>query len=242
MSINSREDANRYYHIVNKLVDDYMDKWNIRPSNLKKYLKKGSDKFEKFIERNGLKEVNGIIKIIDDVIDDIVYMETDGILTFEKFKMFESDDFKITSLLQCLYKGIGKTDIKTEKILADHFDANLSQINIVDSDKHIFKISNWENEDISVIAYNKDEFDIIKVNIKEYLLDKLLKKEFDLISTISIKLDGLIEKEKFEKEIESKLNEKNLTELISSLLNDKYKNINFEKTENYYIWVCKKEE
>jgi hypothetical protein len=53
MSINSREDANRYYQVVNKLVDEYMDKWKIRPVNLKKYLKEGSDKFEKFIERNG---------------------------------------------------------------------------------------------------------------------------------------------------------------------------------------------
>ena len=49
MSISSREDANKYYQVVNKLVDDYMDKWKIKPTNLKRYLKTGSDKFEKFI-------------------------------------------------------------------------------------------------------------------------------------------------------------------------------------------------
>ena len=38
MAINNREDANRYYQIVNELVDDYLDKWKIRPSNLKRYL------------------------------------------------------------------------------------------------------------------------------------------------------------------------------------------------------------
>jgi hypothetical protein len=39
MSINSKEDANKYYQVVNNLVDDYIDKWN-KPSNLKKILKK----------------------------------------------------------------------------------------------------------------------------------------------------------------------------------------------------------
>jgi len=43
MSINSREDANKYYQVVNKLVDEYIDKWKIKPTNLKRYLKNGSD-------------------------------------------------------------------------------------------------------------------------------------------------------------------------------------------------------
>jgi hypothetical protein len=115
MSISSREDANKYYQVVNKLVDEYMDTCKIRPVNHKKYLKEDSDKFRKFIERNGLKDVNGIKQVIKDVLEDRVHMETDGVLTFESFKVFESDEFKITSLVQCLYKGVGKTDIKAEK-------------------------------------------------------------------------------------------------------------------------------
>jgi len=242
MSINSREDANRYYQVVNKLVDEYMDKWKIRPVNLKKYLKEGSDKFEKFIERNGLKDVNGIKQVIKDVLEDRVHMETDGVLTFESFKVFESDEFKITSLVQCLYKGVGKTDIKAEKFLADHFDANLSQIDIIDTDKHMFRISNWENEDLLAIVYNKDEFDIIRENIKEYLLDELLSKQVDLISGLSVKLEGLIDKEKFETEIESKLTDNVVTELINDSLTQNYTKFEFEKTENYYLWSYKKGE
>ena len=38
MSINNREDANKYYQIMNELVDEYIDKWKIRPAKLKKYL------------------------------------------------------------------------------------------------------------------------------------------------------------------------------------------------------------
>jgi len=242
MSISSREDANKYYQVVNKLVDEYIDKWKIKPTNLKRYLKVGSDKFEKFIERNGLKDVNGIKQVISDIIEDRVHMETDGVLTFESFKVFESDEFKITSLIQCLYKGIGKTDIKTEKFLADHFDANLSQIDIIDSDKHMFKINNWGNEDILAIVYNKDEFDIIKENIKEYLLDELLKKDIDLIVGVSVKLEGLINKEKFETEIESKLSDKVITDLINDSLESNYSKFNFEKTDNYYLWSYNKGE
>ena len=239
MSINSREDANKYYQVVNKLVDEYIDKWKIKPTNLKRYLKNGSDKFEKFIDRNGLKDINGIKQVINDVIEDRVHMESDGVLTFEKFKVFESDEFKITSIIQCLYKGIGKTDIKAEKFLADHFDANLSQIDIVDTDKHMFKISNWENEDLLVIVYNKDEFDIIKENIKEHLYDELLKQQIDLIVGVSLKLNTIIDKDKFNTDIESKLTDNLITDLINDSLEMNYTKFDFEKTDDYYLWIKK---
>ena len=239
MSINSREDANKYYQVVNKLVDEYIDKWKIKPTNLKRYLKNGSDKFEKFIERNGLKDINGIKQVINDVIEDRVHMETDGVLTFERFKVFESDEFKITSIIQCLYKGIGKTDIKAEKFLADHFDANLSQIDIVDTDKHMFKISNWENEDLLVIVYNKDEFDIIKENMKEYLYEELLKQQIDLIVGVSLRLNTLVDKDKFYTDIESKLSDSLITDLINDSLEMNYTKFDFEKTDDYYLWIKK---
>jgi hypothetical protein len=239
MSINSREDANKYYQVVNKLVDEYIDKWKIKPTNLKRYLKNGSDKFEKFIDRNGLKDINGIKQVINDVIEDRVHMESDGVLTFERFKVFESDEFKITSIIQCLYKGIGKTDIKAEKFLADHFDANLSQIDIVDTDKHMFKISNWENEDLLVIVYNKDEFDIIKENIKEYLYEELLKQQIDLIGEVSLKLNTIIDKDKFNTDIESKLTDNLITDLINDSLEMNYTKFDFEKTDDYYLWIKK---
>jgi hypothetical protein len=239
MSINSREDANKYYQVVNKLVDEYIDKWKIKPTNLKRYLKNGSDKFEKFIDRNGLKDINGIKQVINDVIEDRVHMESDGVLTFERFKVFESDEFKITSIIQCLYKGIGKTDIKAEKFLADHFDANLSQIDIVDTDKHMFKISNWENDDLLVIVYNKDEFDIIKENMKEYLYDELLKQQIDLIVGVSLKLNTIVDKDKFYTDIESKLTDKLITDLINDSLEMNYTKFDFEKTDDYYLWIKK---
>jgi hypothetical protein len=52
-----------------------------------------------------------------------------------------------------------------EKLLADHFDANLSDIDIVDADKHIFRVTNWDENAVLVI-YSKEEYGIIKTNIK----------------------------------------------------------------------------
>ena len=240
MSIKSREDANKYYTIVNELIDDYIDKWKIRPVNLRKYLKQGSAKIENFIKRNGLTDIAGIKQVINDVIDDRVHMERDGVLTFENFKLFESDEFKVTSLIQCLYKGIGKTDIKTEKVLADHFDANLSQIDVVDSEKHLFKINDWENKDLSVIIYSNEEFDIIKNNIKEYLLHELLKKEVEFVG-IKLNIEGFVDTEKFEKSVEDKLTDEKLTELVNEAIKSEYSKFALTKTETHFIWKKVKE-
>lgn len=238
MSINSREDANKYYQIVNALIDNYITKEKIKPQNLRRYLKNGSDKFEKFIERNGLKDINGIRQVINDVIDSWTHIENDGVMTFENYKLYESEEFKITSLIQCLYKGIGKTDINTEKFLADYFDTNLSHIDIIDSDKHIFKINDWENEDLLVIVYNKDEMDIIKDNIKEYLTNELLKEKVDLIG-ITIPLDDIIDKSKAESYIESFLTSDRITDLINSSLEQNYTKFNYKKTDKFHLWVKK---
>jgi hypothetical protein len=238
MSINSREDANKYYQIVNALIDNYITKEKIKPQNLRRYLKNGSDKFEKFIERNGLKDINGIRQVINDVIDSWTHIENDGIMTFESYKLYESEEFKITSLIQCLYKGIGKTDINTEKFLADYFDTNLSHIDIVDSDKHIFKINDWENKDLIAIVYNNDELDIIKENIKEYLTGLLLNKKVDLLG-LEVKLESIIDKTKAEGYIQSELGDERITDLINNSLEQNYTKFNYKKTDKFHLWIKK---
>src|SRR5690554_6926335 len=98
MSINTREDANKYYKIINELVDDYIIKWKIRPSRLKKYLSPGSKRFDRFLKRNKLDEIKGSSVILKDIIEDRYNMEKDGVLTFESYNIFESEEFKIKSL------------------------------------------------------------------------------------------------------------------------------------------------
>jgi hypothetical protein len=232
MSINNREDLNKYYDIINELVDDYIDKWKIKPSNLKRYLKPGTERFKNFLIRNNLSEIKGCETILKDIIDDRNFMESDGILKFESYRLFESKDFEIKSLEQCLYKGIEKADIKMEKLLADYFDTNLSDVSILDSYKHIFKVDSWDG-DKKVIIYSKEDVLLIKENIFEHLYEELSKNNVDLIDDISIGLSDLINKETFIKKIESIFTKDFTIKTISSLLKSDFKS---EKAD-YFIWV-----
>ena len=205
MSINSREEANRYYNIINDLIDDYIDNNKIRPSNLKNYLKPGSKMFNKFLERNKLvDDANSQISksdILKRVINDRNYIESDGlmgeytddenIVKFESFKYFESDEFKISSLKECLVKGIGKADKEMEKALSQYWDVSLSEISLIDTYRHEFLISDWKDE-WRVIIYTDDEIDLIKFNIIDHLYDEIGEKEIEVINGISIKLKELI--------------------------------------------------
>lgn len=239
MSINSREDVNKYYQLINELVDDYIDKWKIRPSKLGKYLRPGSDRFNKFLMRNNLSEVKGSEVILKDIIEDRLHMEKDGVMTFESFHLFESDDFKIDSMKECLYKGIEKADIKMEKILADVFDTNLGSIDIVDADKHIFKIEDWEGEDKKVIIYSGDDLDIIKENMVENLYEELRKKKVDLSEKVSVSLSDLIKEDDFVGMMSGKLDKTDnfktslLNEIITDLLEFDFK----QEESGYFIWI-----
>lgn len=234
MSINNREDANKYYQMINELVDDYIDKWKIRPSSLRRYLQPGSERFNRFLERNKLKDIKGSEVILKDIIEDRDHMEKDGVITFESFKMFESEEFKIQSLKQCLYKGIEKADIKMEKELADYFDVNLGDIDIIDSDKHIFRVNDWKNDDWNVVIYSKEEMDVILTNITDHLYEDLSKRKVELTKSISIELSDLIKEEAFESRIMHIMTEDLAKQLIGEAL-DEYK---FQAESNgHFIWI-----
>jgi hypothetical protein len=235
MSINNREDANNYYKLINGLVDDYIDNHKIRPSKLSSYLRPGGQRFNKFLERNKLKDVKGAEIILKDVIEDRNHMESDGVITFESFKYFESNDFKISNLKECLYKGIDKADIKMEKILADYFDVNLGSIDVLDSDKHKFKLEDWQNDDWNVVIYSKEEYEVILYNVIEHLYEELSKKEIDLIDGISIQMSKLINENIFENKMSDILIGDKLNKLISNCLGEDW---SFkEEVKDYFIWI-----
>lgn len=232
MSINNREDANKYYQLINNLVDEYTERWKIRPSNLKRYLKPGSERFNKFLERNKLKDIKGSEIILRDVIEDRNSLEKDGVLTFESYKVFESEEFKIRNMKDCLYRGIEKSNQKMEKVLADYFDTNLSDIDIVDSEKHKFKINDWENEEVSIIIYSDEDLDTIKINISNHLLSELEQKEISLTGKISLQFSDIIDLSKFEEKLQDKLTDDYSIEIVSELTGYEYKG----RSSNHHIW------
>lgn len=241
MSINNKEDANRYYQVINGLVDDYLDKWKVRPSNLKRYLQPGSERFNKFLERNKLKDIKGADVILKDIIEDRDSMEQDGVITFESFKMFESEEFKIHSLKQSLYKGIEKATSSQEKVLADHFDTNLGDIDIIDADKHIFKINDWNNHDVEVVIYSKEDLEIIEGNMIDHLYTELSKSKITLTDNISIELKDLVKEEVFENKMFDIFTPEFLIKTMSDLLDGKYQKEKDSVTSvnqvKNFIWI-----
>ena len=234
--ITNREEANKYYKLVNELVDEYIDKWKIRPSRLKKYLKPGSKRFENFLMRHNLSEVKGVEKVLKDVIEDRSSMESDSIIKFESYFLFESSEYKVSSMKECLYKGIEKADLKMEKVLANYFDTNLGSIDIKDSDKHLFRLENWEGDNKNVIIYSSDNLEVIKENIFNHLYDELSKKEIELTDKIKINLNELINEENFEEKLDIVLKEDKLIEIITDLL-EGYKLDG--DMNNHFIWAKK---
>lgn len=243
MSIKSREDANRYYQLVNELVDEYMEKGKIRPSSLKRYLQPGSERFKKFLQRNKLNEITGIDRVLEDVIEDRASMESDGVIKFESFKMFESEEFRAASLKQCIYRGLEKADVEMEKALADYFDTNLGSIDVIDSEKHVFYI---EDQNIEAVCLSLEEMKMVEDNIVEYLYAELKKKEIELIEKIggelSINIGDFIAEnpevfKAFDAAIRKKLDKGALAEIIESLLTEDYAGMaTMASIRSYYIW------
>lgn len=252
MAINGMEELNNYYQYFNQLVDDYMlnnGYSKIRPSNLKKYLNPNSEKFNRFLERSKSKiKKNWGVEINDEygrvvlknIIDDRYNMEKDGILTYESYSILESDEFKIKSMKECLYKGIDKATRKMEKIISDFLtekskgvDINLSDIDISNSDKHEFRVENWNNDSISIIIYSKEDMDIIKMNIIEHISDDLSEKDIEVNKNFKIKLSEIIDKDLVEKKMNSKIDNDYLINIIEDITEYEFKG----EKQDHYIWI-----
>jgi len=225
--ITNSEEANKYYQVINQFIDEYTERHKIKPTSLGKYLK-NNDKLAKFMERKGLKDVKNVDRVIKDVIDDRISMEKDLVRTFESFKFFESDEYKVLNLRQCLYKGIDKSNIQHEKLLADHFDVSLSHIDIINSDKHIFKIESLKG-DLECVIYTQNELGIIRENMKEYCLDQVFNKTVKLEGIgieLNVNVKDFIDKEKFTNHIDIVLDMNKVVEIIRIILScDKIEDI-----------------
>lgn len=233
MSI-SREELNNYYNKVNSLVDDYVEKWKIRPSQLKRYFKPGSENFNRLIERSGISNYNGAKQILIDVLDDRLAEEQDGVITFESFKLYESSEFKYSSVRECLYRGINRADITMEKSLADYFDTNLGDIDIVDAEKHIFSINDWQGDNLQVVVYSSDEVETILDNLVDFIFEELMQKKIEIISNISLNVSSLISGDSVKEAIRQKIDETKI-DLISDIIGSGF---NYEtKFGNFHFWV-----
>ncbi len=232
--ITNSQEANQYYQVINQYIDEYTDKHKIKPSNLGKYLK-NNNRLIKFMEKRGLKDIKNVDVVIKDVIDDRIAMEKDSIKTFESFKMFESTEYKLLNLRQCLYKGIEKSTIHHEKILADYWDVSLSHVDIINSDKHIFKIEGVTG-DRECVIYTDNEVEIIRENMKEYCFNEVFgsKIKVEGILDLDVNIKDFIDNEKFENHISEILTTKKVKSIIRWILScDKEGDYNPDEGDNF---------
>ncbi len=217
--IKNSDDANKYYQLINQYIDEYVENWKIKPNNLKNYLLGNKSNLLKFLERRGLNDVNNINIVLSDVIQDRVSMYNDSVMTFESFKLLESDEFKILDLRSNIFKGIQKATIEHEKILADFFDASLSEIDVVNSDQHLFSFA--EN---NVYVFSKDEITILKANILEHIYQKIKDQKIVIeINSLKIEVSSDVYLKSYE-EFTLKMNiDENVEEYVGSSLNGGYK-------------------
>lgn len=221
MSINNRYEANKYYDIINELIDEFIDKWKVKPTRLKRYLKPGTKRFDNFLIKNGLKDIKGAERVLKDVIEDRVSLEKDNVMTFEKYNIFESDMYQFENPSEILYLGLGNATSEMEKHLADYYDTNLSNIDLLDTRRRKFKVSSWERENKEVIIYSIEDLNIVKGNMVDYYFELIKNKKLKVSEEIEIDILSLIDKESFYKIMNEKLSLDNeiFLNYISKILN-----------------------
>jgi len=212
--INNSNDLNTYYKLINQYIDEYIDK-GIKPSKLNKYLNKNN--LQNFLERRGLKNIIKIDQVVKDVLEDRVALERDSIMKFESFQVFESYKIQFNNIKECLYKNIGKSNITHEKILADFYDVSLSQIDIINSEEHIFKINNF-NQEFKCIVYTLDELSIISENLKELINQKMMEENIQIDYKIQIPVKEFIDSSKLEEYLNKYLNPEMVKNIIWQVL------------------------
>jgi hypothetical protein len=236
--IANREELNQYYTMVNELVDRYINTHRIRPSEIYHYFKRN---MKSFLERNGLSDIEGIQKVVNDVLEHKNFMEMDGVMKFEKFNQLTE------SII-----NIGDVNVNHEKVLADYYNTSLGHIELVDGDIHLYKIIDFGKKVVAII-FSDDE---IK-NIKENILDNLVLEAKNKVMTID-EVDGveigfglrfwlsdIFDEEKFRKSCEEKITNENILIIIKGIIQksqDLPKNFSDDKLsykddfKGYHIW------
>ena len=236
--INNREEANQYYKKVNELVDEYITKWKVRPSEIFHYFKRN---MESFLERSGLSDVEGIKRVVDDVLDHRRHMELDKVMKFESFNRLNEGVI-----------NIGNSTVEHEKVLADFYNTSLGHIDLVDGDIHLYKVNDFGKK-ITAIIFSDNELVKIRENVVNQLIEETKNKvlsinEIDGINmgfSIRLWVNDIFSEESLRKSIDDKINNENLLLIIKNIVQQKQDlpiTFNTERLsykdsfDGYHIW------
>lgn len=224
-----KSNIDEYYNKINTLMDSYTT-WNVKPSALKNYLKPGSKGLKNFIESNSLDNIEGIERIIKDIIEDREGVEKDTIKKFESFITENVDTVDVVE--DKVFNNIEKSDIRYEKILSDLYRVSLSHVEEVDTYKHTYKIDDMGKK-YSVVILSNEDIKRIKSNIINLSYEIISKKDIHVTElALDIDMSGLISKEVYVQGYSKKLEEVDIKEWIGDLVSHEFKT----EKNGYYIW------
>ena len=245
--ISNTEENNQYYKLINEYIDEYITNHKINPRNLKIYFK-NSSKLESFLKRYKLDDVEGIKRVVEDVIDDWNHIQSDGVMKFEKFNLVNEDLGKIK---------IESSNIEYEKVLADLYHTSVGHVNKENESEHKYNVKDFGKE-INVIIYSKKDLVDFKKSLLPILLEESkassidlhkvnigLKSGKEIKTSLSFSVDNIVDNDKLENYLSSILNEKKILEILYSFINDydilrSGKNYVYKQEyKGYYVWTLK---
>lgn len=191
--ISNSKELNHYYNLVNTKLKKYSD-MNISPESMAKYLAPGTQNFNNFIsEDDDLKDVDGIEVVLKDIIQDTYAAFKDGL--FKKIQKGSVQKFENYAINESIFDfETSEEDIKHhEKALADIYKSNLSYINIVRKDIHLYSV-NDDGVMKQAIIFTAKELKKVKENILEKLLNSTKNKQYSFknISDFELGMDKTI--------------------------------------------------
>lgn len=218
--IANTEDNNKYYQMVNEFIDEYIHQWKISPSKLKNYFS-NTERVNSFLKRYQIDDVEGIKRVVKDVLEDRESMEKDGIL---KFESFINEDLGNIS--------IPKSSISHEKVLADLYHTSVGHVDIIDENDHKYKINDFGKE-VDVIIYSEEDVNEFKNSSLPLMVQQLKDKTIDLFKVdlglksgkeikcnLMLNVSDLVNDDTLEKYLTEKLNKEKIVEMITHFIND----------------------
>jgi RNA binding exosome subunit len=243
--ITNTEENNKYYQMVNEFIDEYINKWKINPSNLRKYFGNES-KVNSFLKRYQIDDIDGIKRIFRDVLEDRENMEKDGILKFESFINEDLGNIKID-----------KSDINYEKVLADLYHTSVGHVDIVSQEEHKYKINDFGKE-VNVVIYSKKDIEDFKKSSIPIMIEQIKDKTIDLYKVdlglpsgkkikcgLMFNVSDVVNDDILIEYVSKNLTEEKLIEMITHFINDypllkERKEYTYKSVyKEYYIWELK---
>lgn len=208
MKISKHEEANYYFDVVKKLINEYIHTHHVKASELYKYLR--GAKLDNFIKKNKLTEVENIKIVIKDVIEHKLNMELD-LIPFSKFN-------------ESLH--IAKPNSNYERILSDLYHTNLSNITLVDSDMHKYEVDDLG--DIKVVyIFSENDMKQIKKEIIDFVISdtkevpvQITTIDENVIPALELHLWEIYSEEKYRKVLEQKIDEEKLINILASFFDE----------------------